>query len=266
MNEPVGPRSKTPSVGDLEIKDPQLIFSAVWADLEARYGRDHLRFPRECIWLGGAPGAGKGTNTPFVAETRGITAPPIAVSGLLTSPQAVAIKNAGQMVGDREVIGLLFEELLLPQYRERRDHRRLSADEGAGGMPEDAPPPHAGTARRLPRHAAGAPLPKAHVPHRAAVRERGGQRRAPAEARPGDPPAQLPGARDRRRQAARGPRHRHRPGPLPEPLQDVQGHDVRRAAVVAPALPLPLHRRRGRRCPRSSRTSCGNSATRVRWN
>ncbi len=117
MNEPVGPRSKTPSVGDLEIKDPQLIFSAVWADLEARYGRDHLRFPRECIWLGGAPGAGKGTNTPFVAETRGITAPPIAVSGLLTSPQAVAIKNAGQMVGDREVIGLLFEELLLPQYR-----------------------------------------------------------------------------------------------------------------------------------------------------
>ena len=65
-----------------------------------------------------APGAGKGTNTPFIAETRGITAPPIVISGLLTSPQAVAIKNAGKMVGDREVIGLLFDELLSPQYHE----------------------------------------------------------------------------------------------------------------------------------------------------
>ena len=38
------------------------------------------------------------------------------VSNLLTSPQAVAIKNAGGMVGDREVIGLLFEELLSSPY------------------------------------------------------------------------------------------------------------------------------------------------------
>ena len=106
------------TVTDLEIKDAQLIFKVVWADLEERYGRDKLRFPREFIWLGGAPGAGKGTNTPFIAQARGITAPPIVVSNLLTSPQAVAIKNAGQMVGDREVISLLFDELLSPQYHE----------------------------------------------------------------------------------------------------------------------------------------------------
>ena len=119
MNKSVGPPPKAArAVGDLEIKDPTLIFSAVWDDLEERYGRDNLRFPRECIWLGGAPGAGKGTNTPFIAETRGITAPAIVVSSLLTSPQAVAIKNAGKMVGDREVIGLLFEELLSPQYHD----------------------------------------------------------------------------------------------------------------------------------------------------
>lgn len=104
--------------GDLEIKDAQLIFSTVWADLEEKHGRDHLRFPREFIWLGGAPGAGKGTNTSFIAETRGITAPPVVVSGLLNSPQAIAIKNAGMLVGDREVINLLFEELLLPKYHE----------------------------------------------------------------------------------------------------------------------------------------------------
>src|ERR1700676_1963845 len=109
--------NKTPVPStDLEVKDAQLIFEAVWDDLLEKHGRDNLRFPREFIWLGGAPGAGKGTNTPFIAETRGITAPPIVGSNLLTSPQAVAIKNAGKMVGDREVIGLLFDELLLPKY------------------------------------------------------------------------------------------------------------------------------------------------------
>jgi adenylate kinase len=102
----------------LEVKDAHLIFSAVWDDLEEQYGRDHLRFPREFIWLGGAPGAGKGTNTPFIARTRDITAPPIVISALLDSPEAVAIKNAGKLVGDREVIGLLFRELLKPAYHD----------------------------------------------------------------------------------------------------------------------------------------------------
>lgn len=106
------------AITDLEIKDAQLIFQAVWQDLLEHHGRDNLRFPREFIWLGGAPGAGKGTNTPFIAQTRGITAPPIVISSLLTSPQAVATKNAAKMVGDREVIGLLFEELLKPEYHE----------------------------------------------------------------------------------------------------------------------------------------------------
>jgi adenylate kinase len=107
-----------PAITDLEIKDAQLIFDAVWTDLLAKHGRDNLRFPREFIWLGGAPGAGKGTNTPFIAKMRDITAPPVVISGLLTSPQATAIKNAGKMVGDREVIGLLFDELLHPRYHE----------------------------------------------------------------------------------------------------------------------------------------------------
>ena len=103
---------------DLEIKDAQLIFSGVWIDLLEKYGRENLKFPGEFIWLGGAPGAGKGTNTPFIAQARDITAPPIVISGLLTTPRAVAIKNSGQMVGDREVIGLLLEELLEPKYRD----------------------------------------------------------------------------------------------------------------------------------------------------
>ncbi|MCE9532914.1 MAG: nucleoside monophosphate kinase [Planctomycetes bacterium] len=103
-------------VADLEIKDAQLIFSSVWADLQERFGRDCLKFPREFIWLGGAPGAGKGTNTPFIAQARDITAPPIVISNLLDTPQAIAIKNAGQLVGDREVISLLLQELLDSKY------------------------------------------------------------------------------------------------------------------------------------------------------
>lgn len=116
MSEPIAKPTPAKPAADLEIKDAQLIFSAVWSDLLERHGREKLKFPREFIWLGGAPGAGKGTNTPFVATARDITAPPVVISSLLTSPHAVAIKNAGQMVGDREVIGLLLEELLDPQY------------------------------------------------------------------------------------------------------------------------------------------------------
>jgi adenylate kinase len=105
-------------VTDLEIKDPQLIFSAIWDELEAEYGRENLRFPKELILLGGAPGAGKGTHSAFIAQTRGLTCGPIVVSSLLDSPDAKRRKDAGNMVGDREVIGLLLRKLLEPAYRD----------------------------------------------------------------------------------------------------------------------------------------------------
>lgn len=114
---PPPPRGPATS-GVLDIRDPLVIFKAVWDDLKDRHGTDKLKFPREFIWLGGAPGAGKGTNTPFIARIRDITAPPVVISSLLTSPRAVELKNAGRMVGDREVIGLLFDELLKPEYHD----------------------------------------------------------------------------------------------------------------------------------------------------
>lgn len=103
---------------DLEIKDAQLIFTSAWRALELEVGREHLRFPKEIILLGGAPGSGKGTNTAFILKARGLTCEPIVVSALLDSPEAKRIKDAGGMVGDREVIGLLLSRLLEPQYRD----------------------------------------------------------------------------------------------------------------------------------------------------
>lgn len=104
------------STNDLEIKDAQLIFDAVWNDLEHEHGRENLRFPKEILLLGGAPGAGKGTHAEFIQKTRGYTCQPIVMSALLDSPEAKRIKDSGNMVGDREVFALLMRELLKPDY------------------------------------------------------------------------------------------------------------------------------------------------------
>ena len=102
---------------DLEVKDAQLIFNSVWNELLAEYGRENLRFPKELILLGGAPGAGKGTNTDFIRKVRDIAAPPIVVSDLLNTPEAKKIKAQGGMVGDREVVKILFRKLLEPEHQ-----------------------------------------------------------------------------------------------------------------------------------------------------
>jgi len=108
---------KKDPAADLEVKDAQLIFNSVWNDLEEKVGRDQLRFPKELILLGGAPGAGKGTNTAFIRKVRDISAKPIVISSLLDTPEARKIKAQGGMVGDREVVGILFRKLLEPENR-----------------------------------------------------------------------------------------------------------------------------------------------------
>ncbi len=116
-SDPNAPTPKPPAPADLEIKDAQLIFNHVWKELEAEYGRERLRFPKELILLGGAPGAGKGTNTDYIRRVRGITAQPIVVSALLDSPEARKLKSLGGMVGDREVVGILIRKLLGPEQQ-----------------------------------------------------------------------------------------------------------------------------------------------------
>jgi adenylate kinase len=102
---------------ELEVKDAQLIFSAVWREMQGEFGRSRMRFPRELILLGGAPGAGKGTNSDFIRKVRDIDTPAIVVSKLLDTPEARAIKARGGMVGDREVVSILFRKLLEPEQQ-----------------------------------------------------------------------------------------------------------------------------------------------------
>jgi adenylate kinase len=112
------PPTKPTPVENLEVKDAQVIFTNVWNVLEAEFGHENLRFSKELILLGGAPGSGKGTNTEFIVKARDLTCAPIVVSSLLNTPQAQRIKQAGGMVGDREVVELVFRKLLEAEYRD----------------------------------------------------------------------------------------------------------------------------------------------------
>ena len=102
---------------ELEVKDAPLIFGHIWNRLVAERGVEDMAFPKEIMWLGGAPGAGKGTNTPFILRERGLTAKPIVVSDLLDTPEMRALKDRGQLIGDRHVVEALLRELLKPEYQ-----------------------------------------------------------------------------------------------------------------------------------------------------
>jgi len=100
----------------LEIKDPSIIFNNVWTKLEKKYGIENLQFPKEIIWLMGAPGAGKSFNAPWILKARGITSSEIVISSLLTSPEAERIKREAGLVGDSLVVELLLEKLLQREF------------------------------------------------------------------------------------------------------------------------------------------------------
>lgn len=87
------------------VPDPELIFETVWGRLLGRAGGDEagLRLPCEILFLGGAPGAGKGTMTPYIMASRGLTAEPIVMSALLESPAALKMRAEGGLADDTEV-------------------------------------------------------------------------------------------------------------------------------------------------------------------
>jgi adenylate kinase len=114
---PAGKHPDPHHVPDAVIEQAGTFFRDAWHRIEARIEAGTARLPKEIIWLGGAPGAGKGTNTPFILRERGITAPPIVTSSLLDSPEMRRLKDGGNLVGDADVIRILFERLLDPVYQ-----------------------------------------------------------------------------------------------------------------------------------------------------
>ncbi|MBX3419434.1 MAG: nucleoside monophosphate kinase [Pirellulaceae bacterium] len=118
MNEKPSRSKDSLIADDLAAKQARVIFDAIWGELEAEVGRQNLRFPKSIILLGGAPGAGKGTQTRFIMQAQGFAGDPIVISSLLDSPEMKKIKDQGLMVGDREVIKLLMQKLIDPLYRD----------------------------------------------------------------------------------------------------------------------------------------------------
>ena len=101
---------------DTALEQATTIFDGAWKQIRARIESGAVRLPREIIWLGGAPGAGKGTNTPFILRERGIVAPPIVTSDLLNTPEMRRLKDSGILVGDADVVRILFERLIEPAH------------------------------------------------------------------------------------------------------------------------------------------------------
>ena len=175
-------------VTDLEIKDAQIIFGAVWQELEAEYGRDNLRFPKEIILLGGAPGSGKGTNTDFHRQD---PRPDLRAdrdqrpAGFARGQADEGRRQHGR--GPRGRSASSCASLLQPEYRDGvilDGFPRTKVQVECLKLLVDKM--HAAAAGVLPDPARD-PLPPADDPHHGALRRREDQRRAPAPPRPRGP-------------------------------------------------------------------------------
>jgi len=91
------------------------LFDDVWAEVTRARGLAELRFPREIVWLTGAPGAGKGTMADVIKRERDIVHQ-FEVSSLLKTPEFARRKEQGLLIGDRDVVLAVVRELLRPDY------------------------------------------------------------------------------------------------------------------------------------------------------
>ncbi|GBF89078.1 adenylate kinase [Raphidocelis subcapitata] len=104
---PLMPGASNISVG----MEGAVVFEGCWRRFTNRHGST-MRVPREIVFLNGAPGSGKGVNTPHILATRGIDSS-ICVSSLLTQyPEARKFIDAGEMISDAVVGDALLEALL----------------------------------------------------------------------------------------------------------------------------------------------------------
>ena len=93
------------------------IFQGIWADLSSKLSEKKVSLPRQIVFLNGAPGAGKGTNTLAVMRELEIPTKPIEVSALLNTPECERLKSQGLLVPDDIVIEQTLKELFKPENR-----------------------------------------------------------------------------------------------------------------------------------------------------
>jgi adenylate kinase len=91
-------------------------FQAFWREFEAKPHWGQFTVPRVVVWLNGAPGAGKGTNSGYIRDIFRIKGDPIVTSDLLTAPEFEKIKESGHLVQDRDVTRAVFGTLLSRPY------------------------------------------------------------------------------------------------------------------------------------------------------
>lgn len=101
----------------------EVVFQSVWSRMQAE--GCVMSFPTEIVWLNGAPGSGKGTNTEFILRARGIKAAPIVMSDLLreeaqgsAASGVASAMNNGDMIADDVAVEKLFRALLAPSAAE----------------------------------------------------------------------------------------------------------------------------------------------------
>ncbi|GJP55376.1 hypothetical protein CLOM_g14341 [Closterium sp. NIES-68] len=133
-------RLKEGDVAALEIPtESRRAFEEAWQGvIEAAGGEERLSPPKEIVWLNGAPGAGKGANTPFILRTRGFEARAIQVSDLLGGNEDVsAIMRSGGLVSDSMVLQIVLQRILTlgntPAMLQDADHGEVVANPEAGG-------------------------------------------------------------------------------------------------------------------------------------
>lgn len=62
-----------------------------------------LQVPKEIVWLNGAPGSGKGVNTPYILESRGLTRAVSMSSLFQETPEIRQYMDRGELVPDTMV-------------------------------------------------------------------------------------------------------------------------------------------------------------------
>lgn len=91
-------------------------FDEIWRTIAIDGRAPTFAIPSKVIWLTGAPGAGKGTNSGYIQNIFSISQSPIVTSDLLASKEFQATKDSGKLVGDRDVTLLVFRRLFSKQY------------------------------------------------------------------------------------------------------------------------------------------------------